>query len=77
MAQSKDKAKTRYSIKIKNLSNTHKNWSIILLKRQETLSTHRQKVLLCTLNEMEAEDIFSNIHIFHVFLKYTSDTSVL
>lgn len=76
MAQQKDKEKARYSIKIKKLSNIHENLSIMLLKRQEMLSTYRQKVLLCTQNEMEAQDIFSNIEIFHIFLKYRSDTSV-
>ena len=77
MAQPKDKAKARYSINIIKLSNIHKNLSIVLLKRQEMLSTYRQKVMLCALKEMEAQNIFSNTDTFHVFLKYTSNTSVL
>jgi len=76
-AQPKDKAKARYSTKIKKLSNIHKNLSIMLLKRQEMLFTYRQKVLFCTLNEMEAQNTSSNIDLFHGFLTYTSNTSVL
>lgn len=63
--------------KFKKLSNIHKNLSVMLLKRQEMLFTYRQEVLLCSLNEMEAQDVFSNLDIFRIFLKYTSDTSVL
>lgn len=36
--------------KRKKLSNIHKNLSIMLLNRQDMLSTYRQKVLLCALN---------------------------
>lgn len=71
MARPKDKAKARYSIKIKKLSNIHRNWTIIHLKRQEMLSTYS------ALNGMEAQGIFSNIDIFRIFLKYRSDASVL
>lgn len=45
----------------------------MLFKRQEMLSTYR----LCTLNEKEAQNTFSNIDRVHIFLKHTRDTSVL
>lgn len=43
------KGKVQYQNE-KNLSNIHKNLSIMLLNRQDMLSTYRQKVLLCALN---------------------------